>query len=81
MNPDQPIGQITFNPATGDFSFALPAGYGVGSVYGADCQLVGGDWDWQLLEPETDYTVAGGVVTIVGDAAQRRIIRIGWVAD
>ena len=81
MNPDQPIGQITFNPATGDFSFAIPVGYGVGSVYGADCQLVGGDWDWQLLEPETDYAVAGGIVTIVGDAAQRRIIRIGWVAD
>ena len=81
LNPDQPIGEITFNPATGDLSFAIPAGYGVGSVYGADCQLVGGDWDWQLLVQDTDYVVAAGIVTIVGDAAQRRIIRIGWLAD
>ena len=84
MNPEQPIGQITFNPATGDLSFALPAGYCIGSVYGADCQLVGGDWDWQVLTPEPpnpDYAVADGVVTILGDAAQRRIIRIGWIVD
>ena len=84
VNPDQPIGEITFNPATGDLSFAIPAGFGVGSVYGADCQLVGGDWDWQLLTadpPNPDYTVAAGVVTILGDAAQRRIIRIGWLPD
>ena len=78
VNPDQPIGQITFNPATGDISFAIPDGFGVGSVYGADCQLVGGDWDWQPLEQGVDYTVSGGIVTIVGDAARRRIIRIGW---
>ena len=81
VNPDQPIGQITFYPATGNFTFEIPAGFGVGTVYGADCQLVGGDWDWQPLVLDTDYTVAGGVVTIVGDAALRRIIRIGWLAD
>ena len=84
VNPDQPIGQITFNPATGDISFEIPAGYGVGSVRGADCQLVGGDWDWQVLTPEPpnpDYAVADGVVTILGDAAQRRIIRIGWLQE
>ena len=81
-NPNEPIGQITFHPATGDISFAIPDGYGVGSVRGADCQLVGGDWDWQVLTPEPpnpDYAVADGVVTILGDAAQRRIIRIGWL--
>ena len=81
VNPDQPIGQITFNPATGDISFEIPAGYGVGSVRGADCQLVGGDWDWQLLEQDVDYAVADGIVTILGDAAQRRIIRIGWLPE
>lgn len=80
-NPNEPIGQITFHPATGDISFAIPAGYGVGSVRGADCQLVGGDWDWQLLEQDVDYVVADGVVTILGDAAQRRIIRIGWLPE
>jgi hypothetical protein len=81
VNPNQPIGQITFNPATGDISFEIPAGFGLGSVYGADCQLVGGDWDWQLLVQDVDYVVDAGVVTIVGDAAQRRIIRIGWLPD
>jgi len=81
VNPDQPIGQITFNPATGDFSFEIPAGFGLGSVYGADCQLVDGDWDWQPLAQDVDYAVADGVVTILGDAAQRRIIRIGWLPD
>ena len=83
-NPNEPIGQITFHPATGDISFAIPDGYGVGSVRGADCQLVGGDWDWQVLTPEPpnpDYAVADGVVTILGDAAQRRIIRIGWLQE
>lgn len=83
-NPNEPIGQITFHPATGDISFAIPAGYDVGSVRGADCQLVGGDWDWQVLTPDPpnpDYAVADGVVTILGDAAQRRIIRIGWLPE
>ena len=77
-----PIETITFNPATGDFSFFIPSGYGVGTVYGADCQLVGGDWNWQPLTPDPpnpDYEVNAGVVTILGDAAQRRIIRIGWL--
>ena len=81
VNPDQPIGQITFNPATGDFSFAFPVGFGLSTVYGADCQLVGGDWDWQLLTLDTDYTVSGGIVTILGDAARRRVIRVGWIAE
>lgn len=81
INPDQPIGEIAFNSATGDFSFAIPAGYDLGSVYGADCALVGGDWDWQPLTLDVDYEVDGDVVTILGDAAGRRIIRIGWLAE
>ena len=84
VNPNEPIGDITFSPATGNISFAIPAGYGLGTIYGADCQLVGGDWDWQELSPDPpdpDYEVDAGIVTILGDAAQRRIIRVGWLPD
>lgn len=63
----------------GDLVFSVPDGYTVGSIYGADCELVDGDWDWQPLVPDTDYTVDGGVVTIITDI--RKIIRIGWVAE
>ena len=84
-NPNEPIGQITFHPATGDISFAIPDGYGIGTVYGADCvPNAAQGWDWQALTadlPDPDYVVADGVVTILGDAAARRIIRIGWIVD
>ncbi len=84
-NPNEPIGEITFDPATGDISFAIPDGYGIGTVYGADCvPNAEQDWDWQPLTadlPDPDYVVADGVVTILGDAAARRIIRIGWIVD
>ena len=72
---------ITFDRVTGNFSFEIPAGYDLGSVYGADCELAGGDWDWQLLVEDVDYEIAGDVVTIIGDAAERRIIRIGWIVE
>ena len=35
----------------------------------------------QVLVQDVDYVVADGVVTILGDAAQRRIIRIGWLPE
>ncbi len=84
INPDAPIGEITFIPGSGDFSFEIPDGYDLGTVYGADC-LPNAEqgWDWQALVLDTDYTVdAGtGVVTILGDASVRRIIRIGWLPE
>ena len=84
-NPNEPIGVITFDPATGDFSFEIPAGYGLGTVWGADCvPNAQQGWDWQALttnSPNPDYEVNDGVVTILGDAAQRRIIRIGWLQE
>ena len=84
-NPNEPIGVITFDPATGDFSFEIPAGYGLGTVWGADCvPNAQQGWDWQALTsepPNPDYEVSAGVVTILGDAAQRRIIRIGWLPE
>lgn len=81
-NPNEPIGEITFNPATGDFSFAIPAGYGVGTVWGADfVPNAEQDWDWVALVQDTDYVVADGIVTILNEAAARRIIRIGWLPE
>ena len=63
----------------------LPDGYGIGTVYGADCvPNAAQGWDWQALTadlPDPDYVIADGVVTILGDAAARRIIRIGWIVD
>ena len=71
-----PIGNITFLPASGNFTFQVPDGYALGAVYGADTALVGGDWIWVALVENTDYAISGDVVTILTDAAARKIIRI-----
>ena len=63
----------------GDLQFTVPTGYTLGSVLGADCALVDGDWDWQTLSSPADYTVEGNVVTIT--ATGRKIIRIGEIPD
>ena len=63
----------------GDLQFTMPTGYTLGSVLGADCALVDGDWDWQTLSSPADYTVEGNVVTIT--ATGRKIIRIGEIPD
>ncbi len=79
---DLPIPDITFSPATGNFSFAEPTGYDLYKVYGADCALNGAQgWDWVELVLDTDYAVSGGVVTILTDAAARQIIRVSFVPE
>lgn len=57
--------------------FTVPAGYTLGTVYGADNELVAGGWNWKPLEIGTDYTVAGNVVTLLTDVNKRQVIRIG----
>lgn len=80
-SPAQPeIGDIVFDPVTGDFSFMLPVGYTLYSVEGADTALTAGDWVWVLLTESVDYTLSGNEVTILTDAAARKVIRI-WVTD
>ena len=74
-NPDIPA--VVYLPGTGNFTFAVPADFVLSSVSGADCQLVDGDWDWQLLAKDVDYFLESGVVTLSTDAAARMIIRIG----
>jgi hypothetical protein len=76
-----PIEGLTFLPGSGNFTFTVPAGFVLGTVYGADCLLVDGDWDWLPLELDADYTLEGGVVTILAESAGRKIIRIGVIAD
>jgi len=63
----------------GNLEFTLPAGYQLNHVYGADCALDAGDWDWQELVQDTDYTVDGSTVTII--TAGRKILRIGMIPD
>ncbi|MDY0150007.1 MAG: hypothetical protein RBT03_07975, partial [Kiritimatiellia bacterium] len=63
----------------GNLQFTMPVGYTLGSVLGADCALVDGDWEWQTLVSPADYTVESNVVTIT--ATGRMIIRIGEIPD
>jgi len=77
-----PIPDITFVPATGNFTFAEPVGYDLFKVYGADCVPNAADgWDWVELVLDTDYTVLDGVVTILTDAAARQIIRVSFISE
>ncbi len=65
---------------SGDMVFTLPTGYTLYSIEGADCALVGGDWNWQTLEG-TDYQVVGDQVTIFSEAGGRLVIRIKLTQD
>ena len=77
-----PIPDITFVPATGDFTFPEPVGFDLFKVYGANCvPNAAAGWDWVELDPITDYTVIGGVVTILTDAAARQIIRVSFIPE
>jgi hypothetical protein len=62
----------------GGFTFELPEGYTLASVYGADTVVEGDDFTWVLLTSPTDYVVEGTTVTIKTDPAQRRLFRIYW---
>ena len=62
----------------GGFTFELPGGYSLASVYGADTVVEGDDFPWILLTSPTDYVVEGTTVTIKTDPAQRRLFRIFW---
>jgi hypothetical protein len=87
-NPDPPdapqIQYVEFNPATTGISFPIPYSYSFNAVYGADAVLPSGDWNWQLLEEGTHYTVTNGVVTLVttGEGIPAlQMIRLGLIHD
>jgi hypothetical protein len=72
-----PIAPITFVAGTG-FTFAVPAGYTLNRVEGADTVALGQSLTWTLLSSPVDYEVSGTTVTIKSAAAARRMIRI-WL--
>ena len=81
---DPEIRQIEFAPEEAGFAFDIPYSYSLQAVYGADAVLPSGDWNWQPLEEDTDYTVANGVVTLptAGEGvAPLKMIRIGLFHD
>ena len=69
-----PIPAITFEAGVG-FSFAIPDGYSLLSVEGAT-EVIGQAWNWETLTEVTDYSIAGGEITILTEAADKRMIRI-----
>ena len=71
------IDAITFDVATGNMSFDVPAGYTLVRVEGADCDVdENGAFPWQVLTENVHYTVDGGKVTLLTDAATRLMIRV-----
>lgn len=86
LETDKSIQPVEFDPEVTGFVFALPAGYALTNVYGADTVLPSGDWNWQLLVKDTHYayTFTNGVVTLVttGEGIPAfRIIRLGLTDD
>lgn len=78
------IQSIEFHPDTAGFVFAVPNGYALWAVYGADSVLPSGDWNWQPLVEGTHYTNENNVVTLLttGDnAAPLQMIRLGLLRD
>lgn len=77
--PPADIGEITFLPASGDFTFELPAGYTTPvAVYGADAEVGPlGNWDFSILTEGVHYTRDGATVTILTAPQSSQIIRIG----
>ena len=78
------IQSIVFSPENPGLVFAVPHGHALRTVYGADAVLPSGDWNWQPLAEDADYTVANGVVTLptAGEGvAPLKMIRIGLFHD
>lgn len=83
---DKSIQQVEFDPEVAGFVFALPDGYALTDVYGADVVLPSGDWNWQTLVRNTHYTYnfTNRVVTLLttGEGISAfRIIRLGLIDD
>ena len=86
VRPSEPLPGVeglVFDPVTGDLSFGLPAGYSLGSLFGADFDLdENGDWVWVELVLDTDYTVDGeGRITILTENYGRMVLRVMLVED
>jgi hypothetical protein len=70
------IPPIVFEAGTG-FWFDIPSEYELYRVEGADL-VIGQAWNWTLLTENTDYTLAGGRLTLLTGATDKRMVRI-WL--
>lgn len=68
------IPPIVFEAGTG-FTFEIPTGYSLVRVEGAN-ELAGFNWNWTELTRDVDYELNGGQLTILTEAAQKRMIRV-----
>ncbi len=73
--PDIP--PINFVPASGNFTFSVPAGYALNRVRGADTAVSGQAWVFSNLTLGVHYTVSGTNVTVLTVPQSRKIIQIG----
>ena len=62
---------------TGNFSFAVPSGYALSRVLGADTSLNDKSLVWSNLTANVHYTNTAGNVTILTIPNSRKILRIG----
>ena len=81
LPPNPPIELLTYNPATRSLGFAVPSGYALGTVYGADARTTNQYWNFLPLSNGVDYTVSGTNVVLTTTNAARRIVRIGLNAE
>ena len=77
--PGPGIESAVYDSATDKLTLALPGGYSLTKVEGADCALTGQAFVWSNLVESTDYTVEGGNVILETAAPMpsRRIVRFG----
>ena len=78
------IQNVEFNPETAGLVFAVPNGYALWAVYGADSVLPSSDWNWQKLVEGTHYSNENNVVTIrtTGEGLPAfRVLRLGLIHD
>lgn len=74
------IGEIFPDSASGHFEFAVPDGYLLNRVLGADMALAGQDWIWSNLTEGVHFSLSNSTVTILPVPESRQIIRIGVTA-
>ena len=75
-DPEIPPFALALN-GTGNFSFAVPSGYALSRVLGADTSLNDKSLVWSNLTANVHYTNTAGNVTILTISNSRKILRIG----
>ena len=75
-DPVIPPFALTLN-GTGNFNFAVPSGYALSRVLGADASLNDKSLVWSNLTANVHYTNTAGNVTILTIPNSRKILRIG----